>query len=457
MKSKTNVASLTLYVNRGIAPKYTETLDSSIPVINQRCIRDFQVNMDLSRLNALNERKVNEEKVLKKYDVLVNSTGVGTLGRVAQFYGKSGSATVDSHVTIVRPNPGVIDPIYFGYLIKSKQSLIESFAAGTTGQTELARDSVKNMILEFVSDIEEQKKIASILKALEDKIQLNEQINQTLEEMAQALFKSWFVDFEPTKAKIAALEAGGNEEDANLAAMQAISGKTLAELATLKTQNPENYQQLYTTAQHFPAAMQESGLGEIPEGWDISTIESEYKVVMGQSPKGDTYNEEKQGTLFYQGRAEFGWRFPSPRLYTTDPKRMANKGDTLMSVRAPVGDLNIALEDCCIGRGLSALRHKSGCATFTYYQIQHLKKYLDNFNSEGTVFGSINQKDLKNILVIKSSKEAISAFSSVAAQFDELIRAKSVESLHLSSLRDALLPKLLSGELSVEELEVAPS
>lgn len=294
-----------------------------------------------------------------------------------------------------------------------------------------------------------QKSIAKILSDLDQKIQLNQQINQTLEEMAQALFKSWFVDFEPTKAKIAVLEAGGSEEDANLAAMQVISCKTTAELEQLKTQNPENYQQLHTTAQHFPAAMQDSELGEIPEGWEVSIIENEYQVVMGQSPKGDTYNEEKQGTLFYQGRAEFGWRFPSPRLYTTDPKRMANKGDTLMSVRAPVGDLNIALEDCCIGRGLAALRHTSDCPTFTYYQIKNIKKQLDCFNSEGTVFGSINQKDLKNLPVIKPNQEIISSFSRFSAHFDQLITAKAIEQLHLNSLRDELLPKLLSGKIKI--------
>ena len=137
MSASASVESLTVYVNRGITPKYTVEKEGSILILNQKCIRGFKVSLEPARLNDLSKRKITEGKLLEKYDVLINSTGVGTLGRVAQFYGESGSATVDSHVTIVRPNADLIDPVYFGYIIKSKQQLIEGFAEGTTGQTEL--------------------------------------------------------------------------------------------------------------------------------------------------------------------------------------------------------------------------------------------------------------------------------------------------------------------------------
>ena len=117
-------------------------------------------------------------------------------------------------------------------------------------------------------------------------------------------------------------------------------------------------------------------------------------ITMGQSPNGKSYNEQGEGEVFYQGRAEFGSRFPTRRLYTTEPKRMAETGDVLLSVRAPVGDMNIAYEKCCIGRGLAAVHSKTGNSSFLLYTMFGLKTQLDVFNGEGTVFGSINREAL---------------------------------------------------------------
>lgn len=300
-------------------------------------------------------------------------------------------------------------------------------------------------------NLEEQKKIADYLMSLEKKILLNTQTNQTLEQIAQALYKSWFVDFEPTRAKAAVLAAGGSAADAETAAMAALSGQTPAALAALAQQNPARHQQLATLAAAFPSALVSiDGYGEVPAGWEVSTIGESYSVVMGQSPNGETYNENAQGTLFYQGRAEFGKRFPHPRLYTTAPKRMAQKDDILISVRAPVGDLNVALENCCIGRGLAALRHNSGSFSFGLYQIQSLKHVLDLFNGEGTVFGSINQKDLKAISVLQPDDALIRLFDDVCSTIDGLIQKNELQNLSLTEIRDTLLPKLLNSELPAD-------
>lgn len=296
------------------------------------------------------------------------------------------------------------------------------------------------------------KAINHLMAVLEGKINVNARMSETLEGMAQAIFKSWFVDFDPVRAKVDVLESGGSAEDARLAAMQAISGMRAENLDTLRTQNEAAYAELKFTAEAFPSAFTDSPLGPIPEGWEVKKIDDCYNVVMGQSPSGETYNETEDGTLFYQGRAEFGWRFPSPRLYTTDPKRMAKAGDILMSVRAPVGDMNIALSNCCIGRGLSALRHESGSTTFSYYQLKSIKSELDCFNGEGTVFGSINQKDLKNISVIAPSDKALKKFIEKCSALDEIILSSSLEIISLAETRDALLPKLLSGEINVSAL-----
>ena len=176
---------------------------------------------------------------------------------------------------------------------------------------------------------------------------------------------------------------------------------------------------------------------------DIATI------TMGQSPSGSSYNEDSVGEVFYQGRAEFGFRFPTRRLFTTEPKRMAEPGDVLLSVRAPVGDLNVAYEKCCIGRGLGAIHSKTGASSFMLYTMFALKPQLDVFNGEGTVFGSINRDGLSNLPVNIPSAEIIAKFEAVVRPMDNLIRTNYEEICRLQSIRDNLLPKLMSGEIDV--------
>jgi len=185
--------------------------------------------------------------------------------------------------------------------------------------------------------------------------------------------------------------------------------------------------------------------------WKRGKLGDEMNITMGQSPPGHTYNEEKQGIIFFQGRAEFDFRFPQTRLYCTEPKRFSKKGDTLVSVRAPVGDINMAYEDCCIGRGLAAVRHKKNCTAYTFYRIRSLKNEFDAFEQQGTVFGSIGKDDFNNIDVVLSPEIAIQEFEYTAKPIDDKIFANSIQIRTLSHLRDTLLPKLMSGEVRVSE------
>ena len=177
-------------------------------------------------------------------------------------------------------------------------------------------------------------------------------------------------------------------------------------------------------------------------------------ITMGQSPSGSSYNEDGVGEVFYQGRAEFGFRFPKRRLYTTEPKRMAEAGDVLLSVRAPVGDLNIAYERCCIGRGLGAIHSKTGHSSFILYTMFALRSQLDVFNGEGTVFGSINRDALNAIPIDIPPVTEIDQFEVVAHPIDELIRANYEENCRLEAIRDSLLPKLMSGEIDISAVQL---
>ncbi|WP_373731816.1 restriction endonuclease subunit S [Bacteroides heparinolyticus] len=188
--------------------------------------------------------------------------------------------------------------------------------------------------------------------------------------------------------------------------------------------------------------------------WSEGVLSDVAEIIMGQSPKGDTYNEDGVGTVFFQGRGEFGFRFPTRRLFTTDPKRMAQSNDVLMSVRAPVGDLNIAYEPCCIGRGLGAIRSKDGHQSFVLYTVFSLREKLDMFNGEGTVFGSINRDALNSMPIIIPTKEEIDRFEEIVAPMDAAIRNNYEEICRLEAIRDSLLPRLISGELDVSDIDL---
>ncbi|MGN0442598.1 MAG: restriction endonuclease subunit S [Acutalibacteraceae bacterium] len=188
--------------------------------------------------------------------------------------------------------------------------------------------------------------------------------------------------------------------------------------------------------------------------WEEGTLSDIADITMGQSPIGSSYNEEMIGTIFFQGRAEFGFRFPTVRLFTTEPKRMACANDTLMSVRAPVGDLNVAHTDCCIGRGLAAIHSKTNHQSFVLYTMFSLKKQLEVFNGEGTVFGSINRNSLNEMPIHVPSDDKLDEFEEIVAPMDAVIRNNYDEICRLEQIRDSLLPKLMSGELDVSDIEL---
>ncbi|MBL3601060.1 MAG: restriction endonuclease subunit S [gamma proteobacterium endosymbiont of Lamellibrachia anaximandri] len=336
-------------------------------------------------------------------------------------------------------DPAKLDYQFLKYLLLSENRSFLRFASGTTHQT-IYFPEVKAFHV-CLPSVSEQKAIAHILGTLDDKIELNRQMNATLEAMAQALFKSWFVDFDPVIDN--ALAAGHPIPEplhARAEARKALGGK--------RKPLPEAMQKQFPS--HF---VFNEEMGWVPEGWTESTVGHEFEVTMGQSPPGDTYNETGDGLPFFQGRADFGFRYPSNRVYCTSPKRLASKGDALVSVRAPVGDVNMAAQDCCIGRGVSASRHKSDSRSYTYYSMHQLREHFKVYEAEGTVFGSINQKDFKALPQLCIPTEVVHTFDDYAGSFDGKIELNSEAICDLTNLRNTLLPKLLSGQLRIPDAE----
>lgn len=185
--------------------------------------------------------------------------------------------------------------------------------------------------------------------------------------------------------------------------------------------------------------------------WEAGSIEDEFDFTMGQSPPGSSYNEDGDGMVFFQGRTDFSFRFPEPRVYTTEPKRLAKKFDTLVSVRAPVGDMNMAMKECCLGRGVAAFRYKHNPSyhSYTYYKLRSLMAQIKQFEDSGTVFGAISKDDFKKLENIIPPDNRVIKFESEASGFDEKIYKNTLQIKTLTRLRDTLLPKMMSGDVRV--------
>ncbi|MGD9200910.1 MAG: restriction endonuclease subunit S [Chitinispirillia bacterium] len=192
---------------------------------------------------------------------------------------------------------------------------------------------------------------------------------------------------------------------------------------------------------------------EAKEDWEDGVLPDEFTFTMGQSPPGSSFNENKIGVPMFQGNADFRFRFPKNRVYTTEPKRFANKFDTLISVRAPVGEQNMAFEKCCIGRGVATFhcKHNINFYTYTYYKLRSLMREFKIFNDEGNVFGSIGKANFQQIGITLPPSSIISEYEALAKPINDKIISNSSQIVSLEKLRDTLLPKLMSGEVKIRK------
>ena len=321
-----------------------------------------------------------DECNIDKQELIVVARGVGGTGDVKLSPGACFLTNL-SIAVIVDESIALKEYLYYYFQINNLRYLDSGSA-----QSQITIADLKNVVVPIPS-LDQQRKVVEILRRYDEKIEVNNKINDNLQQQAMALYASMFLD------------------------------------------NPA----LETTA---------------------GTLKDIADITMGQSPSGSSYNEDGNGEVFYQGRAEFGYRFPTRRLFTTEPKRMAEAGDVLLSVRAPVGDLNVAYERCCIGRGLGAIHGRNGYQSFVLYTMFALRPQLDVYNGEGTVFGSINRNALNDMPIDIPSEDAIAAFEAVVRPMDNMIRTNYEENCRLQELRDALLPRLMSGEVDVSDIDI---
>ncbi len=265
-----------------------------------------------------------------------------------------------------------------------------------------------------------QQLIVNVLGALDDRITLLRETNATLEAIAQALFKSWFVDFDPVRAKAEGRQPEGM--DASTAAL-------------------------------FPDSFKESELGLLPRGWQWSGLDNIADVTMGLSPKGDSYNSDGVGTPLINGPVEFGDYFPVQTKWTNMASRVSAFGDLIFCVRgSTTGRRVVADGEYCIGRGVCAIRSRYEAPGFIYQTINFgLDRLLAK--TTGSVFPSLSGPDIKNFRVLNPSPELMGAYERITKSLLGRIQSNQAQAQTLTQLRDTLLPRLISGQLRLPDAE----
>jgi type I restriction enzyme S subunit len=374
-----------------------------------RVLRGENVSIGFLRWDSDKRWKYETEDVkkyfLKKGDIVIGMDGSRVGKNRAQIRDSDLPLLLAQRVACLR-GLEEINQDFLAHIILDKkfENYVISDHTGTS-IPHISGDQIKNFTF-LVPPISQQKAIAEILSNLNSKIRVNEQMNTTLESIGQAVFKRWFVDFEFPNQEGKPYKSSGGE-------------------------------------------MTEAALGKIPISWKIGGLGDICEITMGQSPPGETYNETGDGVPFFQGIRDFGFRFPSKRVYCTAATRFATEGDVLLSVRAPVGSLNIADECCAIGRGVGALRLKEKPNDFLYYLLMSTRSGWDAYNANGTVFGSVTKQDVNEFKIIIPPKNLILDYGAIVEPLDQKILLNEKETRNLTIIRDSLLPKLMSGKIRV--------
>ena len=341
-----------------------------------------------------------DEYVLNEGDVLIQTVGswqynpnsvVGKVVRVPYYH--KGSLLNQNIVKII-PNNGYNNAFIF-YRLKCRDFAghVLGEARGAANQASITLDTIKRFSFDCPL-LSTQQRIATILSRYDSLIENYRKQIKLLEEAAQRLYKEWFIDL------------------------------------------------------RFPGHENTKIVDGVPEGWEKKKLHEIAEVVMGSSPKSEFYNNDKQGLPFHQGVGSYGTRFVDDNVYSTSITRLAEPNSILFSVRAPVGRLNITKNKIIIGRGLAAMNHKDGFQSFLFYMLKE-RFFMDNIIGNGSIFASISKVELLDQEFIVPPMKTIKAFESLASKLDKKIQGVDTQLRLLTEARDRLLPKLMSGEITV--------
>jgi type I restriction enzyme S subunit len=400
--------------------------EGGIPILKSGDISNSRVNTSSEFRIAPDISSKYKRSILKGGEVLI--TLVGNPGIVA-------IASSDVEGFNVARAVGVLDVIrgvdrrFFSYALQGReaQQQINSLL-NTTVQATLNLSDLKKIELP-VPLLPDQKAIAHILGTLDDKIELNQKMNQTLEEIAKTIFKSWFVDFDPVRAKAEGRSTGLPTEISDM----------------------------------FPDELVDSEIGEIPKGWEVKTISDLADCLGGATPSTKNPDFWDGGDLTWTSPKDLS-KLESIHLLKTDRKitelglkkissGLLPVGTVLLSSRAPVGYLALTTEPTAINQGYIALKPVSGVSN--YFLLNWCDSNLEQIKNRasGTTFAEISKSAFRPIPAVSPSRELMTKFHEFVEPIYERMLCASKEVETLSNLRDTLLPKLISGELRIPDAE----
>lgn len=395
------LGEVTAFIAKGIPPKYTEEEnENTIRVLNQKCNRNFEISYNESRIHDCEKKKVPVDKMLRTGDVLINSTGTGTAGRVAQMVEVTVPTTIDGHMILIRPSEE-LDPIYYGYAVKSFQSQIEGLAEGSTGQTEINRRRLQDeVIIRYPSDKLVQKNIGSFLANIDEKIKTNKEINKNLLEQALAIYKDWFCDY-------------------------ALSD------------------------------------GILPENWKITTIdEISSLVTRGIAPKYDDSSD--QIVLNQKCIRDHTIDISLSRRHL--PKKInekwISKGDLLINSTGTgtlgrVAQVWFEANNMTVDSHVTIVRPKDPIlqSYIGFWGLSH-ESEIEAQHTGSTGQTELPRDRVKAMELPLPDEDTLSKFNELVIPMTSTVISNQEENAHLSQLRDALLPKLMSGKLDVSDIDL---
>lgn len=442
--------------HRGKTPNkqgFDDFFPVGVPVLSAKHVKtDVLVDVDSMRYASPEMYKKWMAVEVQEGDIILTSEA--PMGEV--FYIKDDQKYVlGQRVFGLRPNRELINPKYLAAWLASSEGQRQLIARASGSTVQGIRQSELLKIEVNLPSAEEQARIANIRFSITDKVNLNRRINQTLEAMAQAIFKSWFVDFDPVKAKIAAMQEG---RDPLRAAMSAISGKTYVELDALPL---DQYEQLATTAALFPDEMEESVFGEIPKGWAFQSAETLAEVGIGKTPprKEPQWFTECEGDWRWVSIKDMGandvFQQRSSEFLTADAVsrfnvRVVPDRTVLLSFKLTIGRVAITDGPMVSNEAIAHFKLPSDAAISSEYLYLHLKGFnYSTLGSTSSIADAVNSKTIRAMPITVASRDLIDRFTKSVAPLFEEMRNRQNEIASLGATRDALLPKLLSGEIEV--------
>ena len=376
------------YISKGIAPSYAEEAsETTIRVLNQKCNRNFRISYGDSRLHDTLKKKVPPERYVKPDDILINSTGAGTAGRIAQIEDVPSATTIDGHMILIRSN-GKVTQKFLGYALKAHQWEVLQLDEGSTGQTELNRDRLLDeIVINYPVSFDEQNAIVGTLESIDRKLIVNEQLNDNLADLLQTVYQDRF---------------GNTSLVANQGFLSDICSYSRDKVAVSEL--------------------------------NVSTYFSTENMLPGKAGSTETTS-----------------------LPTTSQTTACHKGDTLISNIRPYFKKIVYCEDKC-GCSPDVLCFTPSQPCYSAYLFSTL--YADKFfafmvaGSKGTKMPRGDKQQIMTYPVVLPSEEELAGFNTIASPLLEQIYSNRAENKRLSILRDTLLPKLMSGEIDVSDVQL---